>query len=470
MAYMAEPWKVFLFFINREPGEWFMLLLRTLFFQIALLSPIMFSGCGEKPRPCIVLIMVDTLRADHLECYGSESKSSPFISTLAEEGTLFTQVVAASPWTGPSVASILTGNYPDEVGIHDLRDPLHPSSSTLSEILRKEGYATGAVVSNSMAGPVYGFDKGYDAFFFERYKGKEGEVAPEQVDRPVFTADRVTEKAIETLKRMKKPFFLYVHYTDPHDPYLPPPPWRDQILGDRNPLKEDLLIESRFTETALSSDEVETIRSYYEAEIAFIDHEIGRLVGSLSPATLVVFTGDHGEEFQEHGGFLHGHTLYQELLHVPLIIKGPGIPTRKTVTDLVSHVDIVPTLLDLLGLTAKEDLSGKSLSPFFQDGPVEQESRTLFSMLETRDKRRISARRGPWKLILAPEERTLWLYNLDRDPRERNNIALENNQLVSSIIDSIKARKSRIIPALKRRNPELDKEREEELRAIGYIK
>jgi arylsulfatase A-like enzyme len=413
--------------------------------------------------------MIDTLRADHLECYGFDKPTSPAIAQLADQGTLFEQVVAASPWTGPSVAAVLTGHYPDELGVRDLRAPLPDSALTLAERFKEAGYTTGAVVSNAVAGPSYNHDQGYDFFYFERYKGKKGDTEEGLVNRPVFTADRVTDQALAWLRSAQKPFFLYVHYTDPHDPYLPPLSWREPFIAGRIAPDESLLVESRFRETRPDPKTVDGIKAYYEAEIAFVDHEVGRLLKALPPDALVVLTGDHGEEFLEHGGFLHGHTLYQELLDVPLIFKGSGIRTGIRVDDRVSHVDITPTLLDLTGLPPDHGLSGKSLKPFFKDPEWRLKERPLFSVLETRTHRSVSVRQGHWKFMVVPEERKVFLYDLKDDPLEQRNVAQEHHQVVSSLLDAVRNRKHRIRPA-ETGSPEMERAREEELRAIGYIK
>lgn len=426
---------------------------------------LLMPACGGHKPPCVVIIMIDTLRADHLTCYGYRRATSPRIDGLAKEGVVFKNVFAASPWTGPSVASIVTGKYPDEVGIHDLRDPLPEDAVTLAERLKTAGYDTAAVSSNAMAGPLYGHTQGYDEFIFDRYKGKEEEG---RAPRPSFTADKVTDRALEWLENRERPFLLYVHYTDPHDPYLPPPSWRDQFLRDRPPLDEEFMARSEFTRGIPEPDVIERAKASYEAEIAFTDHEVGRLLDGLPEDAVIVLVGDHGEEFLEHGGFLHGHTLYQELLRVPLILQGPDVPQGMKIDDPVSQVDIVPTVLDLAGFPAAGDLSGRNLMPYLKEG--NPKPAFLFSVLESRKYRLLSARRGPWKLLYLPSEKRHSLYHLESDPLEERDRSKANPEVAASLLKAIEAREDRVIPAPSLDSPDLEKEREEELRALGYIK
>lgn len=436
-----------------------------------ILLPVALIGCGPKERPSMVLVVVDTLRADYMGCYGYEKDTTPNLDRISKEGALFSRVFAASPWTGPSVASITTGMYPDEVGVRDLRDGLAPRITTLAERLKKAGYHTGAVVSNTLAGPAYGHDQGYDQIFCEPYKAIPDD-APSGDERlwPGFTADEVTDKALEWLKTAKKPYFLYVHYTDPHDPYIPPKVWQDKFLKGREPLATDLLLEERFVEAGLSPEEVDRLRACYEGEIAFADHEIGRLADALTRDTHLVVTGDHGEEFLEHGGFRHGTSLFQELLNVPLMVRGPAAPPGRIIHEPASHVDITPTLLDLASAPGDPDFAGTSLLPYLQSSSPETLSRPLFSVLESRIDRRIAVKKDQLRFEVHPQKRAVYLYDLEKDPGELNNIAMENADLVQSFINIVKGRNHRLMAAPETLDQSLEKEREAILRNLGYIK
>ncbi|MEW6071706.1 MAG: sulfatase [Planctomycetota bacterium] len=441
----------------------------------AALAGVTALGCGgssgDEPRAPVVLIVIDTLRADGLGCYGAGAEAAPAITRLGAEGAIFRQVLAASPWTGPSVASILTGKYPDEVGIHGLRDPLPIAAATLAERFQAAGFRTGAVVSNPLAGSAYGYDRGYEHFHLGRYKGEPGGSG-----RPFFTADRVTDAALAWLAEIAPdpaPFFLHVHYTDPHEPYLAPARWRDAALAGGAPLAEELLLDGAFTRAPLTASQLQTLERSYAAEVAFVDHEVGRLLAALPPDALVVFTSDHGEEFREHGGFLHGHSLFQELLHVPLIVRGPGVPAGVVVEAPVSQVDIAPTIVELARLGRRRaDFAGTSLVPLLQRAaaPGEEDARPHFSVLENKGHRVYAVRQGRWKLHYEPDQRQSILYDLEADPGERRNLAREQGDLVSSLVELLRKREARILPADTPKDPELLRRLEEELRAIGYAR
>jgi arylsulfatase len=420
------------------------------------------AACGTSEPPSIVLVVIDTLRADHLTPYGFERDTSPHIERLARSGTLFLQGVAASPWTGPSVASILTGRYPDEVGIRGLRHRLPPSVPTLAEILRDAGYATAAVVSNALAGPAYGYHRGYDFFHFEHYKLQPGETdAPR--GQPYFTADRVTERALAWLASAPTPYFLYLHYTDPHEPYLPPPRWRGRFVSGASGFDEALLHGKRFTRVPLDRDELAAVRAHYEAEIAFVDHELGRLLDALGDDAAVVMTGDHGEEFRDHGAFLHGHTLYQELLRVPLLLAGPGIPRGRTSAMPASHVDILPTVLELARVPSPPGVNGRGLLGALG------EDRVLFSVLEVGNTRCVAARRGEWKLSSCGAGRGAVLRDLSRDPGESRDRAPERPAVAQELARAIEERNARLVPGTRTVDPVSARRMEAALRALGYV-
>jgi len=442
-------------------------------FLVLLLPAFLCCACGGKAPPSMVLILVDTLRADRLGLRPGERCAAPEIrKALAEKGTAFLAVQAASPWTTPSVAAVVTGRYPDEEGIRDLRDPLPPQALTLAERLRAAGWHTAAVVSNALAGPAYGLDQGYASFHLERYKGPPPGVPGSRAPRPAFTADKVTDRALDFLQDAEPPFFLYVHYTDPHEPYLAPPEWRGRFLRGKKVLDEEYLASSAFAEGPPVTPEVlESIEACYDAEVAFADREIARLLARVPGDAVVVLVGDHGEEFMEHGRFLHGHTLFQELLDVPLVFRGPGIPAGRKVTAPVSHVDIVPTLLELAGLSPEGSaLSGRSLVPFFRDPGARPAERLLFSVLETKGFRCTAVRKGRWKLHLTSTKPSEWLYDLEKDPREQDNLAGKEPEILVNLMEAADRRAIGLRAPRAALDPEAARRREEELRAIGYVK
>ncbi len=431
--------------------------------------PILLSiaGCSGPEPPSIVLIVIDTLRADALEPHGAAPGSSPRLDELAREGVVFDAALGVSPWTGPSVASIVTGMYPDELGIHDFRDAMPSSVVTLAERFSGAGYSTGAVVSNGLAGPAYRHDQGFEDFHFRHYKGRRRDVGDELAGRPVFTADRVSDAALAWIGTATSPFFLHVHYTDPHEPYLPPPRW---LARTSETLDDEAILEKRFTSGDVAEEMLDRVRAHYAAEVAFVDHELGRLLDGLPDDAFVVVVGDHGEEFLEHGGFFHGRTLFEEILRIPLIMKGPDVAAGGRIDVPVSQVDIAPTLLEVAGLDAMDELSGRSLVSAISVGSnARTASPHIFSMLEDRSgSARYAVRSGSWKLVADGPTETIRLYDLERDPGETEDVAGRHTSIATTLQRAL-GQKLRLSVPTPDEDPGSEADREAELRAIGYI-
>jgi uncharacterized sulfatase len=371
--------------------------------------------------------------------------------------------MAASPWTGPSVASVVSGRYPDELGIRDLDDPLPRAALTLAEVLKEEGWQTGAVVSNGFVAPWFGHDQGYEMFHHEEYTGEDDNFTP------VCTADRVTDMALEWIADVSGPYFLYVHYTDPHDPYLPPQEWKERFVEGPDVLPDQLLQQQAFAKTRLTREQFAAVGSMYDASIAFADHEIGRLLDALPDDVLVVVVGDHGEEFFEHGAFLHGHTVFEELVRVPLIFRGSGVCAGRSLGAMVSHVDIAPTILDLAGAPPLDDATGRSLRRELQFEEVGTDDRVLFSVREYGGVKFVAARRGTWKLIHSEETGGTVLFDLQADPAERSNVASANAFMKQDLLQAIRERAGRIEDAPELDDEEQQRKRLQDLRNLGYI-
>ncbi|HEU5321013.1 MAG TPA: cation:dicarboxylase symporter family transporter, partial [Methylomirabilota bacterium] len=300
---------------------------------------------AKGKRPNVLLYLVDTLRADRLGCYGYGRPVSPHLDAFAGRAVLFERAVAQSPWTRPSVASILTGLLPTAHGVQTLEDRLPEAARTLPEILRAAGYRTAALSTNHHVATGTGLAQGFDDFFLD-----EEHHAEPVVRRAVAWLDRRTAK--------ERPFFLYVHTLDPHAPYQPPAVWRQRFAPGVRPeagSREDLdrLYRSRGEERAARIAEVSRL---YDAEIAAGDEAFGQLLAALRERglyddTLIVFVSDHGEELGERGGLGHGHSLYQELLSIPLVVKPAGRqPAGRRSSRLAQQVDLLPTVLAAAGL------------------------------------------------------------------------------------------------------------------------
>jgi arylsulfatase A-like enzyme len=316
-------------------------------------------------RPSVLLITIDTLRADHLGCYGHRRATSPRIDRLASEGALFERVTTSVPRTTQSIASILTGRFPKGHGARGLFSSLSRANLTLAEILRGEGYETAAIVSNMFLRPGQGFEQGFDLYDNPQRRW-DGDSASE-----------VTGTALAWLRSLpeRSPFFLWVHYLDPHWTYLPSPPFDrafDSGPGEPFTLYDDLKA-GRMTkgevifENRLSPREVERVRALYDGEIAQVSAALEPLLDHVAEQrrgpVLVVLTSDHGESLGEHDYyFAHGEYLYEPSLRIPLIVTLPGrITPGLRVDALAQNVDIAPTILALLGVDRLQSVDGRPL-------------------------------------------------------------------------------------------------------------
>jgi arylsulfatase A-like enzyme len=333
---------------------------------LALAAVLLLSACGPPPSPPnVLLITIDTLRADRLGCYGYGRATSPHIDRLAAQGVLFERAYTTLPRTTQSVASILTGRYPKSHGARGLFSALSPANLTLAEILAERGYDTAAFVSNLFLRPGQGFEQGFATYDNPQARW-DGD-----------SASAISSAALDWLKRPRggRPFFLWTHYLDPHWTYRPAPPFDgafDRGFAERFTLYEDL-DAGRLTkgqvifENRLSPRQVEHVKALYDGEIAQVDAALASLLDyaarpELSPL-LIVLTSDHGESLGEHGyHFAHGEYLYQESLHVPLLISLPGrVPAGLRVGALAQNVDVVPTIAALLGLHRVQASDGRPL-------------------------------------------------------------------------------------------------------------
>jgi arylsulfatase A-like enzyme len=339
---------------------------------IAAIAGAMPVGCrpGEHPRPNVLLITVDTLRADHLGTYGMSFDTSPNIDALAAGGVVFEKAIAAAGKTTPAHASILTSRYVREHSVgHGNGSSALGTEPTLAEYFRDAGYATAAFVSNILLTRRVGLGRGFDVF--------DDELTTPEINRPHVVeriAQDTTERALAWLRDpANRPFLLWIHYQDPHGPYTPPPAVRDRFRFPAAPDEKELPIQRGNAasggippyQVLPNLRRVSEYRSRYAGEIFYADHWIGEIIAAADTAgagdTIVLLTADHGESFGENGYyFKHTHTTTPEVARVPLIIRARGLAAERR-SEVVSHVDILPTLLDLAGLPIPSDASGISL-------------------------------------------------------------------------------------------------------------
>lgn len=323
-----------------------------------LTGPLLWPAITDSSLPNVLVITVDTLQASHLSCYGYSRKTSPYIDGLAREGARFSRAYTAIPLTGPSHISLFTGRYPQETGVR--RNGVAPADNraivTLPQILRSHGYQTGAFIS---AWPLLG-----RLTHLDRYFGSYDETLTRtyQIFNSSRYAEDVTPPALKWLHKhanRKKPFFLWVHYFDPHEPYIFRPGFE--------PAKIDGVASN---EPAQPPDVRERVRSY-DSEIYYTDHHIGKLLQALddmhiSDSTIVVLVGDHGESLGRHGYVGHGRHVYESIIHVPFIVRYPGHVKAGQVFDTpVSLIDVTPTIVDL---TVKNVAAAKKKAPVVFSG------------------------------------------------------------------------------------------------------
>ncbi len=332
-----------------------------------LLVGLLSLGCasGDDPQPCLLLITIDTLRADRLACYGGDPEIGTGICALANQGTRFVWSFSPAPSTAPSIASILTSSWPSSHGVTQFATTaLSESARTLAESLRDAGYDTAALVSNPVLRRGRHFERGF-AIYDDRMTRQE----PNRPDLQEREAGEITDAALAWLRVAERPWFLWIHYQDPHGPYQPPHAPRRRDLPDASPLP--LLKDHSGYQGIPAYQALPGLRSLpayeerYRDEIRHVDLHVARLVAgadALGPQPWVVLTADHAEAFGEDGYyFAHGHSVGLDQIRVPLLVRPAESGTGWVSTRPVSGVDVAPTLLRAAGLPAPESFQGEPL-------------------------------------------------------------------------------------------------------------
>lgn len=368
-------------------------------------------------KPNIVLITIDTLRADHLGCYGYKSATSPNLDGFAKEGLLFQNAYAAVPLTLPSHATMLTGLYPERHGIRDNAHFPLTKSEMVQETLKKHGYHTYAIVSAAPLSSGFGLNRGFDSYHDE-FPGAERK------------ADATTDLALQEIKTFSMPYFLWVHYFDPHTEYEPPQRYKKKFPG-----------------------------TLYDGEIAFVDAQIARLLQAIGQNAMVIITADHGESLGEHGETTHAVFVYNATLHVPLLIRGPQIKPgiRK---DPISLADLAPTILQLAEIKgAPNSFDGASLLAEAKERTLLAES--LYAQRNFGYAPLYACIRQGKKFIQAPQPE---FYDLKSDPPELRNLISQSKvnecqQVIRSYSKDTEMQKENPLP----------EEEQEKLRSLGYV-
>jgi len=472
-------------------------------------------GPVTASRPNVLVLMVDALRADHLGCYGYSRPVSANVDTLAAEGVLFTRCIATSSWTRPSTASVLTGLFPSAHGQNYLASVIPPQARMMPDAMSEYGYRTAFITANPMVNRASGFAQDVD------YYAGSGARVNASLAWCLFKADSVLKKALNrkmsVLYRLFKiirdrgetqtvsekdsgwvnaellkwldgesdaPFFAYVHYMDPHTPYDPRPPFDTMFRdpGYTGPAIVEPPLKSRgmppfSTGEPLPEDQRRHLVDRYDEEIAGFDADLGDLLQSLKDrglydSTLIVLLSDHGEGFFEHEAWRHGNSLYQELIHVPLIVRLPGGECSGDVVESVcSQMDILPTLLDLLGLETWPQLQGSSLDSLFRKNGEAANPDFVLSEMYFSGSHFAACIENGMKIvrIVTGEEEHLFLYDLTRDEREMKSIADEYPPVLRSMVEKLEERlESYRTGEMETSRRHISEDEAERLRNLGY--
>ena len=480
---------------------------------LPVLILLFFTACSESTPPNIVLISMDTLRADHLGCYGYERDTSPAIDNFAQNSTIFQNCYSASSWTLPAHATLFTALDPSYHKITKYYDTLDPSLVLLSEVLQEQGFTTAAFVNGGYLEPRFGFDQGFDTY--------------DSTDPEKGNLEVILPKVEAWLKgEPERPFFLFLHCYDVHEPYHPLPEFKFKF-GEKQPeidefirskfklLKDGVMIpceevrklavlrrsyplgymailqlnkpesDSGFAKGIFKcfpplfdfpgSDAcVRYLRACYDGSVRSLDRQFGIFLNMLQERglldnTLIIVTSDHGEEFREHGGLGHGRTIHRELVHVPLIMKFPGNAYEGvSLKGTAGLVDLMPTILDYLKISIPGSVHGRSMLPLLEKKTIRN---SVIAETGARGKlRAVSFRTERWLYVWKMEEDVEKLFDLKEDPEETRNVIDLHPEIAARFKIEVEAYLEN-----GNRSPykagvlEADKTLQEQLQALGYI-
>ncbi len=455
-----------------------------------LLLSLLLSACGAgepakgKDKDLVVLVIIDTLRRDALGCYGNSEARTPTIDGLANEGTRFAQAISSSGWTLPSVASMLTGNWPTmhkALGKNSRLTPITKDLPMASEVFAANGYRSLGFANAAFLSPLLGLDRGFELFDHKHAYNWEIRRADETVDAALLALS----------EREGQKVFLLLHLFDAHLDYDPPDGFITPFVGTRNDpdipisMKECMALRQGEELAKPKPADIEYLRNAYQGEVAFVDSAIERFVGGLKDLerwdhTTMVITADHGEEFWDHGGFEHGHTLYDELVRIPLIIRAPKSQTLTShlVERQVRTIDIMPTLFNMAGIKDSPSFIGESLLPDML-GKTPKRIPPAFSQGTLYGADKMSWRHNGYNLIVDRARKGAAgteLYDLEQDPLQMTDISKEQQELtdklsteLSRFARDLKSRAETIsTPELENMAPTRIKEYMKSIEALGY--
>jgi len=405
-------------------------------------------GCNlvsadRRDGPNVLLVTIDTLRADRVGAYGARDVATPTLDALAARGVLFERAMAAVPLTLPSHASLLTGQYPATHGVrHNAVFVLGAEAETVAERFADAGYATGAVVGAAVLDAEFGLRQGFEAYDAEL--PKERATAAGFYERP---AGEVTDRALAWLAEQRGPFFLWVHYYDVHANWTPPEPFKTRF--QRHP---------------------------YDGEVAYVDHELGRLLGALEQKkrlanTVVAVTSDHGEGLGEHGEESHTYFIYDTVLHVPLILAGPGLPAGRRVAPVAPNTGLAATLLALVGAKPLARADVGDLAPMWRQQPAsapgEAYAESLAGELDHGWAPLHGVRSDRFHYIRAPRPE---LFDVVADPHQRHNLLPSDRPEHVAAVKTGEARIDALLAGSAAPEPlAVDAETRAQIEALGYV-
>jgi arylsulfatase A-like enzyme len=412
-------------------------------------APTLGTGCADPPseRPNVVLITIDSLRADHLDHLGYDRPTATGLDPFRDRSTLFARALAPTPSTAPSTASLLTGLFPLRHGVVTPEGAIADDVATLAELLRESGWSTAALSHHPVLTRKRGFARG-----FERFEGAIGP-ATDYAD-----ADQMIAWMREWLAEARRPFFLYLHVMNVHGPYRVPTLRRQDLLGhfpgtqfkygdalmrgimENGAIGLRSLVKARYRGSLV--DQYDTAVRYATGRVAKV-LDLLRADGSFDES-VVVLTADHGEELFDHGGFGHGHTLYREVLHVPLYVKLPGQQTGGTIDSAVSLMDVFPTILEVLSVPAPE-VDGRSLVPVMR-GESDAAGTRAFHHLTAWEEASVARGVVDGRYKLIDVERSyegadgrLLLFDLVVDPGETHDLSDTGSEIVERLSGELEA-------------------------------
>lgn len=465
-------------------------------------------------RPNVLLISIDTLRADHLSCYGYDKVTTPHLDRLGEEGILFENAYSTAAWTPPAHASMLTGLYPSSHGVVD-NHRLRKDIPTLAEVFSKSGYRTAGFVNNSQVGELVGLEKGHETYM-EVWRGSKGRSivrrsmnylvrnAMEAVGLNDHGAHRTNQLARDWIRENKgHAFYMFIHYIEPHNPINAPYPFKNKYWQNRNRHgidKNKLYLVAQnplvcFTNNIrLNREELTALRALYDGEISYIDYKIGELIAFLKKEriydnTFIIITADHGEHFGEHDLYSHVASLYEPIIHIPLMMKFPeGFNRQARISGLVQLVDIFPTVIETIGLNQEflRGIQGKSLfrtanDPTYHDYIIAEWEGRIPEFVSERIRNldedpivkkfretMVMIREGHYKYILKSnggEE----LYDLEKDKREENNILEREKEIGKGLRHKVTQWQSSKSELKYEKQSSIDEMTKRNLESLGYL-